>query len=366
MARNESPITTRRMCSLPRVPARVLSPDLSPKRTQAIRETEYQWVNGTVLHYYFFDRPDDGTKVLLQDGTTEWRSWVGEEAQRRVVRDAFAKWKSLGIGLRFEEVAAREEAELRIGFMRDDGSWSYIGKYATKIGSAERTMNFGWNLLDDFDTALHEIGHALAMKHEHQNPKSGIVWDEAAVYQTFKGEPNFWEAQKIHDNIIRKLEIGAINGSTWDPDSVMHYEFSAGLILEPEGYRDGLKPRGGLSDHDIAWTRSFYPALSDAELPELRAGRSEPLPTTNGEQRDFVLRPDATRTYQMRTFGTCDSTLVLFEDDGGKLRYRTADDDSGDDRNASLSVKLFTGRSYVLRARMNYTDTSSPPTLMMW
>jgi len=367
MTYDENPIATRRMCSLPRVPARVLSPTLSPRREQAIRETEYRWVNGTVLHYYFFDRESDGLTVILQDGTTEWRSWVGDEAQREVVRKAFATWKEVGIGLRFEEVKAPEEAELRIGFMPGDGSWSYVGTYATRIGSAERTMNFEWDLRQDFDVALHEIGHALAMKHEHQNPFSGIEWNEAAVYKAFSDYPNGWDRQKIHDNVIRQLDQGEVNGSKWDPDSVMHYEFAAGLISRPEKYRTtALKPHGGLSAHDIATMRSFYPALSDTELPELRAGRSEPLPTTNGEQLDFVVRPAATRTYQMRTFGACDSILVLFEEEGGELRYRTTDDDSGDDRNASLSVKLFTGRSYVLRVRMNYTDSSEPPTLMMW
>lgn len=36
--------------------------------------------------------------------------------------------KYLGVGIGFKEVATRDEAEIRIGFMRDDGACSYIGR----------------------------------------------------------------------------------------------------------------------------------------------------------------------------------------------------------------------------------------------
>jgi len=56
----------------------------------------------------------------------------------------------------------------------------------------ERSMNFGWDISDEVDTAIHEIGHTLGAPHEHQNPNAGIVWDEEAVYNALAQPPNSW------------------------------------------------------------------------------------------------------------------------------------------------------------------------------
>ena len=184
-----------RYCAVPETPEVVLPRGIDPDRARAIIVTADKWVNGTVIHYYFFNRNTDGSNVRLANGTVEFRTWVGAESQRKAVRDAFAAWKALGIGLVFKEVDDREEAELRIGFMRGDGAWSYIGTQALNRGPNERTINFGWNLTtpDGADTALHEIGHALGLPHEHQNPNAGIVWDEEAVYASLARPPNSWD-----------------------------------------------------------------------------------------------------------------------------------------------------------------------------
>ena len=105
-------------CALPKIPERALPAGLPDSRERLIRYVEKKWVNGTVLHYYFFDRQTDGDNG----------SWVGAAAQKEVVRNAFQAWKDLGIGLEFREVSNREEAEVRVGFMQGDGSWSYVGR----------------------------------------------------------------------------------------------------------------------------------------------------------------------------------------------------------------------------------------------
>jgi hypothetical protein len=346
----------------------ILPPDLHPGRSRAIIQSAGKWANGTVLHYYFFDRDTDGGQVTLEDGSTQFVSWVGADEQRDVVRWAFQEWKKVGMGLEFDEVGDRSDAEVRIGFDPTDGSWSYVGRDVLGIGANERTMNFGWDLTDDYGhtTALHEIGHTFGMPHEHQNPFAGIVWDEEKVYATLGGPPNSWPREQTFNNVLRKLDTSDVEGSTWDPDSVMEYDFPGGLILEPAEYRGGIHPPGGLSTVDRQFVLKWYPGIGEDAVTELAPFTSTPLALKAGEQADFAISPPASRRYKLATFGTADTVLVLFEDVDGQLRYVRGDDDSGQDRNAQISVKLFRGRKYVARLRLYWAGESGETAVMYW
>jgi hypothetical protein len=358
-------------CDLPQVMERTFEADVDPMRAALIIILGKKWANGTILRYYFFDQPTDGRTVFLQNGTSEWRSWTTTEQEMDIVRQAFDSWKKIGIGVKFEEVQSRDEAEIRIGFMRGDGAWSYVGRdiIDLNIGRDERTMNFGWDLTrrpSEINTAVHEIGHTLGFPHEHQNPNAGIVWDEEAVYAALAQPPNSWSREKTFHNIIRKIAADTVQGSNWDPDSIMHYPFGPGLIKEPSQYRNGLTPAGGLSARDRTWVTTFYPPLAEDEEVELKPFESMKLALSAGQQRNFVIRPDATRYYEMRTFGISDTVMVLFEDDNGELRYQTGDDDSGQDRNAYIRIKLMSDHKYILRIRLYYADRVGETTVMMW
>jgi hypothetical protein len=355
-------------CALRQTPARVFAPGVVGERVQAINLLSNKWVSGTVLRYYFFDRQTDGQNILFADGTTAWRTWVGAEAQRAVVRRGFEVWKDVGIGIKFQEVSEREEAEIHIGFMRGDGAWSRLGRDILDDGPNERTMNFGWDLTrpGELDTAVHEIGHTLGFPHEHQNPKAGIEWNEDAVYAALAEPPNEWDRDTTFWNILRKLSAHEVEGTTWDPDSIMHYPFEEGLIKKPERYTSGLQPAGGLSAKDEAWVKSLYPPVHESGDAELKPSQSVLLSLSAGGQRDFTVHPEETRYYEFKTFGTSDSVMVLFENDNGQLRYRTGDDDSGEDTNAYFRIKLIKGRSYVLRIRLYYSDRPGETAVMMW
>ena len=349
------------VCSLPKVAPRVLPAGLHPNRLRLIRQTEKAWVNETKLHYHFFDRPTDGLNG----------NWVGTEPQKSATRQAFQEWKDLGIGLKFEEASDREDAEIRIGFMTGDGSWSYLGRDVIDEAPDpnERTMNFGWDLTTPYghDTALHEIGHTLGFPHEHQNPNSGIVWNESAVLAYFSQPPNSWNEETIRWNILRKLSQSEVGGSAWDPNSIMHYELPAGVIEEPANYRNGLTPALGLSGKDVDWVKRFYPPIEEeSTLPELRPFESQRLLLAPGEQLNFAIRPRFTRNYVIQTFGRSDTVIVLFENVDGETQFVAGDDDSGFGRNSRISVRMNRGREYILRIRLYYSDLSGETAVFMW
>jgi len=343
------------LCCLPVVPDRPLDTNIDHNRESLIRYIEKKWVNHTVLHYHFLDTPN---------------AWRGDESQKQVVRESFAAWKALGIGLEFREVDTSADAEIRIAF-EPGGSWSYVGRDAIDLipNHNDRTMNFGWDLTTSYghDTALHEIGHALGFPHEHQNPKAGIVWDEEAVYSYFGGPPNYWNRDKAHYNVIRKISPVAVGGSQWDKDSIMHYQFSAGLIVTPEQYQNQpLIPAAGLSAVDIDEVLSFYPGETESEILKLKPYLSQLVQIDPGEQMDFVIKPDVSRKYTMQTFGDMDTVIVLFEDVNGESVYLSGDDDSGTNFNARIEMRLIRGRTYYLRLRLYYAHATGKGTVMLW
>ena len=351
----------RRICAIREGPPRQFAPTVSGERTRLIVMHAEKWVNGTVLKYAFFEPKEPFTR------------WAGTDALKNQVRKAFERYAGLGIGVRFEPAEDRVGAQIRVGFEQGDGHWSYVGRRILQEGPDDRTMNLdptdGISTGDyGVDVATHEIGHTLGFPHEHQNPNAGIVWDEEAVYKALGGPPNNWPREQTFHNIIRKIQPDQVQGSSWDPNSVMHYPFEPGLILQPEEYRlHGLNPAGGLSERDREWVQSFYPAPTAADDEELVLLEAKRLDISPGQQRSFLLKPTVSRYYELRTFGLSDTVVVLYtrNPDGEEL-YLTGDDDSGEDRNAYIRRRLHAGRTYVLRLRLYYAADAGETAIMWW
>lgn len=329
-------------CSQPEVPSRLAAFNIDGERQRVILLSIKKWLNGSTITYGFFP---------------------GVQGELDSVRKAFRTWKELGIGLEFKEVPVNT-AMVRISFQKGAGSWSYVGRDVLMIQSGP-TMNFGWDITNDQRTVLHEIGHTLGLMHEHQNPLAGIEWNEPAVYAALAAPPNNWSRETTYNNIIRKLLLGEINGSTHDPASVMHYPFGRGLITAPVEYQNGIYPPGTLSTRDIDFVRLFYPPLVKADYIRILVKKRQPISLAAGEQINFVFKPVRTRVYNIHTSGNLDTVMVLFEKtEAGEITL-AGDDNSGSNANARIVRELTYAKTYIIRIRLFHTDEAGSPSVII-
>ena len=125
-------------------------------------------------------------------------------------------------------------ADIRIDFDPEGGAWSLLGTDSLSSDKTESTMNFGWF---DVPTTLHEFCHALSMVHEHANPNGKpINWSVCHVTK-WANSTQGWDATTIKENIIEKYKVDQINGSEFDPLSIMLYFFPGTVVCKdnPDG-----------------------------------------------------------------------------------------------------------------------------------
>jgi len=353
----------RRFCNMPIVEDRAPRPGRHPGIEQMIILMSKKWVNGTKLTYYFFDKATDGENANV-NGQVTFVSWKGTKNEKESVRSEFKAWKEVGIGLDFEEVQNREDAHIRIGFMNGDGSWSYVGRDLWNIPKEERTMNFGWNIINDPDTILHEIGHSMGFPHEHQNPLAGIIWNESNVVADLSGPPNNWDLNTIKHNVLDKKSADAIQGSGLDEDSIMMYPMPGSWIDAPPELTDGIDPAPGLSARDKEWVKKFYPPLLNDDFEALELFKTAMMNIEPAEQQNFHFTPPSTRDYEIRTFGEMDTVMVIYELSGENEIFLSGDDDSGSEFNSYVKIKLVKDRQYLIRIRL-YSKFGSGNTSVM-
>lgn len=299
------------------LPGRMLMLSRGPAR--AAFEIAKLWTNGKTLHVRFIN---------------------GTAQQKQIVKQFAPQWSQhANLKFVFDDAPS---AEVRIAF-NDDGAWSYIGTDALGIPANEPTMNFGWQ---DEGVVLHEFGHLIGMIHEHQNPNgNSIVWNKPAVIKDLSGPPNFWDEATIQHNIFDKYSQTQINGSQFDPASVMLYSFPASWTLN--GFHS--EPNDVLSPVDMSFAASVYPKTDVGTGPvELTVGTSKAasigLP---GEEDLYKFTASSTGRYLIETQGSTDLIMKLY---GPSNNLIAQDDDSGVGLNPRI-VRQLIPAGYTLQVR---------------
>ena len=154
------------------------------------------------------------------------------------------------VGLKFKFIK-EGDGKIRISFNANNGSWSLVGNDALKDKSKE-SMNFGWI---NVATIMHEFGHALGLIHEHQNPKNNTIQWNIKKVDAWALETQGWNKATTQKNIINKYKSDQINGSSYDPKSIMLYFYPASLTKNNKGTKQNLI----LSKTDKIWISKTYP-----------------------------------------------------------------------------------------------------------
>ena len=224
-------------------------------------------------------------KTWMNGSTLQVRFMGGTPAQKATVREQAGWWtEHANLTFNFNNAPG---AEIRITFDAGDGAWSYVGTDCQGIPLNDATMNLGFM---DGGTTAHEFGHAIGLAHEHQNPAGGIQWNEAVVIRELARSPNFWNEATARHNVLRKYTADQINGTRFDPESIMLYFFPAEWTLNGIG----TKANEVLSDLDkgFAAGAKMYPktgpTVDDADRARRRLGPPHSRVDWQGRRRGCV------------------------------------------------------------------------------
>lgn len=205
--------------------------------------------------------------TVKQAGALKFLKWPEEKRELKVKfldGDPYVQQKVQTIAKQWEAYCGKtlnfgnwRKADITITF-RQNGSWSYIGKSSA---SYTPSMNFGWFSRNTSDeefhrTTLHEFGHALGLIHEHQNPNNNpIRWNKPVVYAYFMRPPNNWSKEQVDFNLFEAYDQDQINGTRFDPNSIMLYGFPRELTQDGHSTRSNSE----LSELDKQLIQKIYP-----------------------------------------------------------------------------------------------------------
>lgn len=220
------------------------------------------WPQNSTITISFLDDPSPGqprtsieTMEKVGRNIDPLQKTLANAPLKEAVKTVVAKRIQPLVNLTFKFVKDKDSnADIRISFADENAAWSLVGTDSQHASAKKKgaSMNLGWF---DVGTYIHEFGHALGMIHEHQNPRGeNIDWNVPKV-EAYMAETQGWDKQQVDTNVINRYKIDQINGSKFDPLSVMLYFFPAKLTNNNEGTKQNFS----LSGIDAEWISKSYP-----------------------------------------------------------------------------------------------------------
>ena len=185
------------------------------------------WPFGHKLSACFFDG-DNQLKAFFVEVSKVWTTGTS------LVID-------FGSGPAFSTCDSNNPSDIRISFARS-GSWSYVGTDSRRYDLNGPSLNVdypqgrSWDLMDKKELAhliLHELGHALALEHEHQNPEANCdaEFDWPKVYAHMQSSLG-WPKQMVDFNMRTKIAEPRLRTTAYDKKSIMHYYFEPWMFIK--------------------------------------------------------------------------------------------------------------------------------------
>lgn len=168
--------------------------------------------------------------------------------RRDMVRKVFTYYENV-LGVNFTETAGSPANTLLFRDTDANKAWSYVGPQAgskthVNIGA---NWNGGSTALNSYswDTAIHEIGHALGLEHTGHYNGAGVTW---------AGDSEFWNDTKMlstmsyfrpNDNngVLGSTEHSTISGSNLNNATLMAADYYA--LMDAYGKPNGVDSHQG-------------------------------------------------------------------------------------------------------------------------